>query len=155
MKHLSRLILIVMLMTGIQTVSSAQAFSGDFTKRGTIGGTFATDSATVSRATPDTFACVVNPHRNSVGFTIQAKPISGSAHDSTVIEVWGTKTYNGSFGWTLIDTFQMSTAQTYQYFDVNPVSWPGNPYTGYMFIMRSAALTSTYTTRWRVHALIR
>lgn len=155
MKHLSRLILIVMLMTGIQTVSSAQAFSGDFTKRGTIGGTFATDSATVSRATPDTFACVVNPHRNSVGFTIQALPVSGSAHDSTVIECWGTKTYNGTFGYVLLDTFHLATTQAYQFFDWNPVSWPGNPYTGYMFIMRSAALTSTYTTRWRVHALIR
>lgn len=155
MKHLSRLILIMMLLVGIQTVSSAQTLAGDFIRRGTIGGTFATDSVTVARTTPDTVVAIVNPHRNSVGFTIQVRPISGTAHDSTVIECWGTKTYNGSFGWVRLQTFNMTTAQTYQYWDWNPVSWGGNPYTGYMFIIRSSAQTSTYTTRWRVHALIR
>lgn len=155
MKLFARLLLMLVLLMSAQTVTTAQTLGGDFTKRGTIGGTFATDSATVSMATPDTFSCVVNPHRNSVGFEIQAKPLTGSAHDSTVIECWATKSYNGTFGWVLIDTFHVSTAQAYQYWDWNPSPWGGNPYTGYMFIMRSDAITSTYTTRWRVHALIR
>ena len=156
MKLLFRLLMICCLIGANTYTSNAQSIGGDFNKRGTISGTFSTDSATVARNVADTNTATIPSYRNGVSFEFEALAITGTAQDSSVIECWGTKLYNGTTGFVLLNTINLASLQTRQYFMWEPTSFnPGNQYTGYMFILRSNARTSTYTTRWRAHLLLR
>lgn len=149
---------LVMLSAGVH----AQNIGGDFCCGTTHGAapTYNTKLDTVTNTGKDTVYTPLNPYRNSVGFQVNVKKISGDP-SSCIVHVWGSKApsvdVHGSKvpvagGFVEITTFSIANASGLQVFNCDVNNGIGNIYRNYMLTWQGVG---TQVSSWQTLCFIR
>lgn len=103
--------------------------------------TYYTDSVLVTNTGVDTFFVPCNPYRNSVGFQINVRKVSGNP-SSVTIHVWGSKATLPSGGYTDLTDLTIANTAGLQVFNYDINNGVGNPFRWYMITILGAGTQS-------------